>query len=182
MLLAAKLLGAGLPLVSFQHPNFVGSGNCALCHSLLTDAARNDVTIDTHCHIPVATGGVVLSNRGGPGLNLQARSPFTDVKGYRSDATLDPTHAARLGRIIEAADIRGMVVLVGCLYWGTSRAHEDLAHWTQNDADRAVANTVAWLKERQEAHHSSAPLFTRCSICGHFVLSRSSAVRGAPRE
>jgi hypothetical protein len=41
-------LGAGLPLVSFQHPNFVGSGNCALCHSLLTDAARNDVSIDTH--------------------------------------------------------------------------------------------------------------------------------------
>ena len=48
MLLAVKLLGAGLPLVTFQHPNFVGSGNCALCHSLLTDAARNDVSIDTH--------------------------------------------------------------------------------------------------------------------------------------
>jgi hypothetical protein len=47
-LLAANLLGAGLPLASFQHPNFVGSGNCALCHSLLTDAARNDVSIDTH--------------------------------------------------------------------------------------------------------------------------------------
>ena len=48
MLLAVNLLGAGLPLVTFQHPNFVGSGNCALCHSLLTDAARNDVSIDTH--------------------------------------------------------------------------------------------------------------------------------------
>ena len=76
-------------------------------------------------------------------------SRFTDLKGYRPDATLEPTHAARLGRIIEAADARGMVVLVGCLYWSTSRAHEDLAHWTQNDANRAVANTVAWLKERQ---------------------------------
>lgn len=28
------------------------------------------------CHMPEADGGVVLSNRGGPGLNLQARSPF----------------------------------------------------------------------------------------------------------
>ena len=28
------------------------------------------------CHMPAADGGVVLSNRGGPGLNLEARSPF----------------------------------------------------------------------------------------------------------
>ncbi len=28
------------------------------------------------CHMPDAAGGVVLSNRGGPGLNLPARSPF----------------------------------------------------------------------------------------------------------
>jgi hypothetical protein len=75
-------------------------------------------------------------------------SRFTDVKGYRPDATLDPVYSARLGRIIEAADARKMIVLVGCLYWGTSRAREELAHWTQADANRAFANTVAWLKER----------------------------------
>jgi hypothetical protein len=75
-------------------------------------------------------------------------SRFADVKGYRPDATLEPTYAARLGRIIDAADARGMIVLVGCLYWSTSRAKEDLAHWTQADANRAVANTVAWLQER----------------------------------
>jgi hypothetical protein len=75
-------------------------------------------------------------------------SRFTDVKGYRPDATLDPVYAARLGQIIEAADARDMIVLVGCLYWSTSRAHEELTHWTQADANRAVANTVAWLKER----------------------------------
>jgi hypothetical protein len=75
-------------------------------------------------------------------------SRFTDVKGYRPDATLDPIHTARLGRIIDAADARGMIVLVGCLYWSTSRASEDLAHWTQADANRAVANTVSWLRER----------------------------------
>lgn len=75
-------------------------------------------------------------------------SRFADVKGYRPDATLDPIYAARLARIIDAADSRNMIVLVGCLYWSTSRASEDLAHWTQAEANRAVANTVVWLKER----------------------------------
>ena len=72
-------------------------------------------------------------------------SRFGDVKGYRTDASLDSTYAERMGRIIKAADRRGMVVLVGCLYWGGSRAkHES---WTQAEANAAVANTVAWLKE-----------------------------------
>jgi hypothetical protein len=72
-------------------------------------------------------------------------SRYGDVKGYRPDASLDPVYAARMGRIIEAADARGMIVLVGCLYWSTSRANEALSHWTQTEANRAVANTVAWL-------------------------------------
>jgi len=75
-------------------------------------------------------------------------SRFTDAKGYRPDATLDPAYGARLGRIIDAADAHKIIVLVGCLYWGNSRAKEDLAHWTQADADRALVNTVAWLRER----------------------------------
>ena len=37
------------------------------------------------------------------------------------------------------------MVLVGCLYWSTSRAKEDLGHWTQVEANRAVAQTVEWL-------------------------------------
>ena len=75
-------------------------------------------------------------------------SRFGDVKGYRVDATLNPIHAARMGRIIEAADRLGVVVLVGCLYWSTSRAKEDLVDvWGQDDANRAVANTVRWLAE-----------------------------------
>lgn len=75
-------------------------------------------------------------------------SRFGDVKGYRVDASLDPTYAARMSRIIEAADERGMIVLVGCLYWSTSRAKEDLqGEWTQEDANRAVANTVRWLSD-----------------------------------
>ena len=75
-------------------------------------------------------------------------SRFSDVKGYRPDASLDPVYSARLARIIEAADARRMIVLVGCLYWSTSKAKEDLAHWKQADAERAIANTVRWLKER----------------------------------
>lgn len=74
-------------------------------------------------------------------------SRFGDVKGYRPDATINPVYARRMARIIEAADERGMVVLVGCLYWGTSQAKEDLGHWTQAQANLAVANTVRWLKQ-----------------------------------
>ncbi len=72
-------------------------------------------------------------------------SRFGDVKGYAQDGSLNPVYASRMGRIIEAADKRGMVVLVGCLYWSNSRAKWE--HWTQREADAAVANTVRWLKE-----------------------------------
>lgn len=74
-------------------------------------------------------------------------SRFGDVKGYHPDASLDSAYSARLARIIEAADKRGMVVLVGCLYWSNSRAKEQLGHWKQQHANMAIANTVHWLKE-----------------------------------
>jgi len=72
-------------------------------------------------------------------------SRFGDVRGYREDGTLDPVYAARMGRIIEAADVLGMVVLVGCLYWGNSRAKWE--SWTQVEANAAVRSTVEWLAE-----------------------------------
>lgn len=75
-------------------------------------------------------------------------SRFGDVKGFRPDASLDPVYAERLARIVGTADARGMIVLVGCLYWSESEAKADLGHWTQADANRAVANVVRWLKER----------------------------------
>lgn len=74
-------------------------------------------------------------------------SRFGDVKGYRPDASLDPRATKRMARIIKAADKRDMIVLVGCLYWSTSRAKEDLGHWKQEDANKAVANTIRWLKQ-----------------------------------
>lgn len=73
-------------------------------------------------------------------------SRFGDVRGYRQDGSLDPVYAARMGRIIEAADRRGMVVLVGCLYWSTSRGKWE--SWTQREANSAVAATARWLDER----------------------------------
>lgn len=72
-------------------------------------------------------------------------SRFGDIKGYREDASLDPVYTERMSRIIEAADKKGFVVLVGCLYWSTSKARWE--SWTQKEANLAVANTVKWLKE-----------------------------------
>ncbi len=37
-----------LPLANFATDHFAGSGNCATCHTDLTDSAGNDVSIDSH--------------------------------------------------------------------------------------------------------------------------------------
>lgn len=74
-------------------------------------------------------------------------SRFGDVKGFQPDSRISTVHAERMARIIEAADNQGMMVLVGCLYWGTSDAKKDL-NWSQSDANAAVANVVNWLKEK----------------------------------
>jgi hypothetical protein len=74
-------------------------------------------------------------------------SRFGDVKGYLPDSSLDPVYAARMSKIIEAADNKGMIVLVGCLYWSNSKASEDLLHWSEADAVRAIENTIMWLTD-----------------------------------
>jgi hypothetical protein len=74
-------------------------------------------------------------------------SRFGDIKGYRRDATLNPQYTDRLSKIIEAADHRGMVILVGCLYWGNSKGK--WLEWGQGEANQAIANTVRWLKENK---------------------------------
>ncbi|MDF1514338.1 MAG: hypothetical protein P1S60_11070 [Anaerolineae bacterium] len=72
-------------------------------------------------------------------------SRFGDVKGYLQDGTLNPFYLSRLHSILQEAHDRGMVVLVGCLYWGNSKAiYED---WTQMQANIAIAQTVRWLAE-----------------------------------
>jgi hypothetical protein len=72
-------------------------------------------------------------------------SRFGDVKGYNSDGTLNQVYAKRMAKIIEACDDRDMVVLVGCLYWGTSEGK--WTNWTQKEANTAIENTVRWLSE-----------------------------------
>jgi hypothetical protein len=72
-------------------------------------------------------------------------SRFGDVKGYNKDGSLNPIYSDRMSRIIEAADRCGMVVLVGCLYWGGSRSKWE--GWGQEQANAAITNTVRWLKD-----------------------------------
>ncbi len=77
-------------------------------------------------------------------------SRYGDVMGYREDGTLNPVYTARLARLLSAADACAMAVLVGCLYWGGSRAKRE--GWTQVEAERAVSHTMRWLTE-QDARH-----------------------------
>jgi hypothetical protein len=79
-------------------------------------------------------------------------SRYGDVKGYLPDATLNSVYRARLERILAATDQRNMIAIVGCLYWGASKAKEDLSGWTQEDANLAVANTAKWLREKGFSH------------------------------
>jgi hypothetical protein len=79
-------------------------------------------------------------------------SRFGDVKGFLPDASLNPLYTPRLARILDAADQRGMIVLVGCLYWSESEAKADLGHWTQREANLAVGNVVRWLAQRRSRH------------------------------
>ena len=111
-------------------------------NALLSDKAV-DCLID---HLPVFAGY---------GINTISvylmGSRFGDVMGYLHERSLNPVHTSRLARLLNAADEQGLAVLVGCLYWGGSRAkHQD---WMQADAEAAVQNTVRWLAE-QDARHA----------------------------
>jgi hypothetical protein len=79
-------------------------------------------------------------------------SRFGDVKGYLPDGSLNPVYRDRMQRILRATEENDMLMIVGCLYWGTSRAKEELSQWTQQDANTAIANTAAWLGEHNFKH------------------------------
>jgi len=66
-------------------------------------------------------------------------SRFGDVKGYNEDGSLNPIYTERLGKIIREADTRGMLVLVGCLYWGGSKAKWQ--SWTQAQIQQTLNHT-----------------------------------------
>src|SRR4051812_1355879 len=67
-------------------------------------------------------------------------SRWGNIKGYNPDASLNGTYVKRFERLIEEADKRSMIVLVGCLYWSQSEAKADLTNWTQKEANLAVVN------------------------------------------
>lgn len=107
-------------------------------NALISDSATDELiaNLDTYRQYGVNTISVFFMG-----------SRFGDVRGYRQDGSLDPVYAGRMGRIIEAADRRSIAVLVGCLYWGNSRAK--WSNWTQRDANAAVANTARWLAAKK---------------------------------
>lgn len=112
-------------------------------NALISDTTTGDLTraLDRYRAYGVNTVSVYLMG-----------SRFGDVKGYLPDGSLNPVYRDRLERILRATDERGMITIVGCLYWSTSRAREDLSAWTQADAEKAVGNTARWLAERSFAH------------------------------
>jgi hypothetical protein len=135
---------AGRYVVSIKQDNILLNGHpvkiigLRTSNALVSDAATDALigALDQYARFGVNSVSVFLMG-----------SRFGDVKGYRPDATIDPTYSDRMSRIIQAADQRGMIVIVGCLYWSTSKAKEELNDWTQEDANAAIANTARWLKQ-----------------------------------
>lgn len=77
-------------------------------------------------------------------------SRYSHIYGYNPDGTLNKIYKDRMAKIIEACNQRGMVVLVGVLYWG-SGMHETTndfySTWNQEKVNHAIRNTVRWLTE-----------------------------------
>ncbi len=79
-------------------------------------------------------------------------SRYSKINGYSKDATLNPDYSTRMARIIKACDTRGMVVLVGTLYWGSGMhgfSNEFYTEWNQEDVNNAMRNTIKWLDDNQ---------------------------------
>jgi len=105
-------------------------------NALISDKAADELitNLDTFAFYGINSFSVYLQG-----------SRFGDIKGYNEDGSIDSTYGRRLSRIIEAADSKGFVVLVGCLYYGTSKAPWE--SWQQTEANLAIANTIRWLKD-----------------------------------
>lgn len=79
-------------------------------------------------------------------LNLQGGFPGYENainSAFRADASLKPDYMKRISRVIEAADDRGMVIILGFFY---QRQDQNLP-----DADAvrsATANAAAWIRDK----------------------------------
>lgn len=92
--------------------------------------------------------------------NFQGGSPegYSETQpwrnsGFDADGSLRPDYAARMGRVIDAADALGMVVILGLFYFGQDqrlddeaavvRACDDVTDWLVGRGDRNVIIEVA---------------------------------------
>lgn len=112
-------------------------------NALISDKATDEFisALDTYQSYGINTVSVFLMG-----------SRFGDIKGYLPDSSLNPVYRNRLERILSATNDRDMICIVGCLYWSTSKAKEELSHWQQKNADKAVANTALWLADKGFTH------------------------------
>lgn len=112
-------------------------------NALISDNATNDLiaSLDLYKSFGLNTISVYIMG-----------SRFGDVKGFLPDGSLNPGYRDRLELILKSTEKKEMIMIVGCLYWGTSKAKEDLGLWNQNDAKTAIANTAIWLKEKKFNH------------------------------
>lgn len=78
-------------------------------------------------------------------------SRYSNIFGFQQDGSIDPVYRKRMEKIVEACDSRGMVVLIGILYWGSGLSNlenKNYDRWTQADVNAAMRNTVRWLSEK----------------------------------
>lgn len=78
-------------------------------------------------------------------------SRYSNIFGYQQDGSIDPVYKARMEKIVEACDKRGMVVLIGILYWGSglsSLDNKNYDRWTQSEVNAAMLSTVRWLHQK----------------------------------
>ena len=82
-------------------------------------------------------------------INLQGGSPYGYSQAqpwinsaFREDGSLRPDYLGRLGRILDAADDLGMVVIVGLFYFGQEKVLRN-----GEAIEAGVDNAVAWLLE-----------------------------------
>ena len=83
-------------------------------------------------------------------INFQGGSPEGyskgqpwDTGGYFPDGGLRPEYARRMQQIIDRADSLGMVVILGCFYFGQDQRLKDEAA-----VKNAVRQTLEWVKRR----------------------------------
>jgi hypothetical protein len=110
-------------------------------NALLNDATSNDLIQHLDQYQQFGVNAVSVYFMG---------SRYSNINGYELDGSIKAEYADRMARIIRACDERGMVVLVGILYWGAQMGDLHNAYyqdWEQEDVKNAMRNTIQWLTD-----------------------------------